>query len=153
MFTLDDVTPFSLEDMQYRCDDFGNQTYEIELDNGDILRLRKCWREGYPWEWSVSLPEELSGYAMNYRSHVFDEPQGALADFFECYGGRSWLSRAEQYAIKGPSYCRCTGCGWQGEMSELLYETVYEDFGDVVYAECPSCHRVEYDGMELFEEI
>lgn len=48
---------------------------------------------------------------------------------------------------------RCRRCGWEGRYKELQHRTVYEDYGDVCCAVCPSCHATEYDGMVLFEEL
>lgn len=46
---------------------------------------------------------------------------------------------------------RCTNCGWEGSYGELLGKTVYEDFGDVYYAVCPKCRRIDFDNGMLVE--
>lgn len=48
---------------------------------------------------------------------------------------------------------RCMMCGWEGRWSEVEPVTVHEDYGDVCCHRCPHCGRIEYDGMEMFEEV
>ena len=139
------------EDLEYSCDQIGNQRYIGYLDNGDELRIEKCWREGYLWEWRVAVPGELYGYATNYRGHIFDTPEESFEDFLECYEPRTWLTREEQDR-DNPVFYRCLDCGWEGKSSELDSVTVYEDYGDVSCSRCPRCGSIEYDGMELFVE-
>ena len=52
-----------------------------------------------------------------------------------------------------PVIMRCRECGWEGDARDIPYTTVYEDYGDVVVWKCPECGRIDYDGMEMFEEV
>lgn len=60
-------------------------------------------------------------------------------------GKETWMEKKAEV--------RCKACGWEGQWVEVGSKTVYEDYGDVSCSVCPSCHRVEYDGFEMFEDI
>ena len=164
MFSPEDITPFALEDMEYRGDPSSanpehggfNEYYKYILDNGDILELRHYgYYAGRGWEWETYTAEDfpIQGYQMNYRGDHLPAAEDALADFFERYEGRRWLSRAEYKAQHGPTYYRCLECGWEGDSDDIESVTVYEDYGDVSCLKCPGCGRIQYDGMEFLVEI
>lgn len=165
MFSPEDITPFTVDDMEYHGDpssahpDHGgfNEYYKYALDNGDILELTHYgWQGPYrKWEWKVYVAEDfpIQGYQTNYRDHTFPTAEEALDDFFLFYEGRRWLSRAEYKAQHGPTYYRCLECGWEGGSDEIDSVTVYEDYGDVSCLKCPGCGRIEYDGMEMLVVI
>ena len=48
---------------------------------------------------------------------------------------------------------RCARCGWEGRWHELDVARYEDDLVDVTYWRCPRCGAVEYDGMEVFEEV
>ena len=152
-----------LDDMEYTGDTHENSVhggyneyYTGELENGDILKLAHYgYYEGRQWEWKVYVPEDypIQCYQSNYRDHVYPSAEEALDDFYEYYEPRSWISHGEWKAENGPVYVRCLECGWEGDVDDLDRKTVYEDWGDVDCAQCPSCGEIEYEGRELFEEL
>lgn len=167
MLSIDDIGGLTLADMEYNGDIEGanpehggyNEHYRAILPNGDILRL-SCY--GYyagrrdSWEWAVYVPEDypVQCYQCNYRGHEQPTAEDALLDFFESFKGRKWKSLAEQEWESAPTRFRCLECGWEESDGERLVPvTVYEDYGDVSCLKCPNCGAVQYDGMDIFEEI
>ena len=142
--------------MEYRNDE-GNESYKGYLENGDILWMAKYgyYGDDRPWEWRVYVPEDypIQPYRTSRRCYDMPTADDCLDNFYDHYEPRNWLSHAEYKAEHGPTYYRCLECGWEGDADELESVTVYEDYGDVSCWKCPGCHRIEYDGMELFEEL
>ena len=152
-----------LQDMEYHRDlenpEHGgaNERYIGYLDNGDLVELS---HHGYyasrtEWEWAVFVPEDypVQCYQRTGRWGGCQSAEEALADFEARYQPRTWRTVAEQRTAGDDPQVRCRSCGWQGSSFDLESETVYEGYGDVSCARCPSCGRVELDGDELFEEI
>lgn len=151
-----DVENISLDDMEYRNDE-GNESYEGYLENGDILWMAKYgyYGDDRPWDWKVYLPEKypFQCYQASRRCYDLQTAEDCLDNFYEFYKPREWLSRSEYKEKYGPTYYRCLECDWEGDSDEIESVTVYEDYGDVSCPKCPGCGRVQYDGMDLLEEI
>lgn len=155
----------TLDDMDYTANDrtgeFGgfNEYYRGILENGDILWLKRYGYYDRPgdirgWEWAVYVPEDfpVQWYAAKHPRTFCQTAQDALDDFGDRYEGRSWRTVSEQRADPDyePTIMRCEACGWEGDEHDIESVDVREDFGDYVALRCPSCGRIEYDGMELF---